>query len=190
MKIAVKSAVVAVTLAVSSLVPALGEDMKTQGTPITVENVVDVMEIQRVTANLTNAADSAQWDVVRAILADEVDTTIGETEPGVSSVKTSDDIATRWAGFFESADRFVMHHVTSNERVFFDDPDNATVFSKGVIVVENTPAGAYAETGGMLRGYRWVSYEFGLARTDDGWEVNKVLVDYHMQHWSSLQAQE
>ncbi len=97
-----------------------------------------------------------------------MDTTIGETEPGVSSVKTSDEIATRWAGFSNSAERFVMHHVTSNERVFFEDADNATVFGKGVIVVENAPAAAYAENGETLRDYRWVSYEFGLNRVEDG----------------------
>lgn len=186
MKTALKSAAIAATLAVSS--PAIAKDTTFLGSQITAENIVDVLEIQRVTANLTNAADSQHWDVVRNILDDQVDTTIGETEPGVSSVKTNDDIATRWEGFFASTERFVMHHVTSNERVFFEDADNATVFSKGVIVVENTPAGAYVESGGTLRGYRWVSYEFGLKRTNEGWKVNKVLVDYHVQEWDSLEA--
>ncbi len=186
MKTVLKSAAIAATLAVSS--SAMADDMKFLGSPITADNIVDVLEIQRVTANLTNAADSQHWNMVRDILADEVDTTIGETEPGVSSVKSSEKIATRWESFFNSTERFVMHHVTSNERVFFDDADNATVFSKGVIVVENTPAGAYAESGGTLRGYRWVSYEFGLNRTGEGWKVNKVLVDYHMQEWDSLEA--
>ena len=161
---------------------------KHMGTPITSENIVDVLEIQRITANLTDAADSARWDEVREILDDKVDTTIGETEPGVSKVKTSEEIATRWAGFFDNAERFVMHHITSNERIFFDDADNATVYSKGVITLENTPAGEFAESGGTLRGYRWVSYEFGLTRKDNSWKVNKVLVEYKIQEFDSLEA--
>ena len=126
--------------------------------------------------------------MVRDILEDRVDTTIGETEPGVSRVKSEDEIATRWKKFYDNAETLVIHHVTSNERVFFDDPNNATAFSKGVIVVENTPAGAYAESGGTLRMYRWVNYEFGLTRTDNGWKVNKVLVDYLVQEANSLKA--
>ena len=78
--------------------------------------------------------------------------------------------------------------MTSNERVFFDDSNNATVFSKGVIVLENTPAGEYAESGGTLRGYRWINYEFGLRRADNGWKVNKVLVDYLVQEFNSLEG--
>ena len=165
-----------------------GAEKKYMGTPVTSDNIVDVMEIQRVVTNLTDAADNARWDEVREILADKVDTTIGETEPGVSSVKTSKQITTRWAGFFNNTERFVMHHVTSNERVFFESPDYASVFSKGVIIVENTPAGAFAKEGGTLRGYRWVSYEFGVNRTEEGWKVDKVLVTYHVQEWDSLKA--
>lgn len=171
---------------------ALAEGEKTikkhLGTPITSENIVDVLEIKCITANLTNAADSEYWDEVRDILDDEVDTTIGETEPGVSSVKTSAEIVTRWAGFFNNAERFVMHHITSNERIFFEDTDNATVYSKGVITLENNPAGEFAESGGTLCGYRWVSYEIGLTRKNNGWKVNKVLVEYKIQEFDSLKA--
>ena len=174
-----------------SLTPAFAEgseSMKTKhfGTPITSENIVDVLEIQRVVSNLSDAADSQRWDEVRDLLADKVDTTIGETEPGVSRVKTADEIAARWEGFFNSAEKFVMHHVTSNERVFFNDSDNATVFSKGVIALENTPAGEFAESGGTLRGYRWVNYTYGVTRTVDGWKVNKVLVGYLVEEFNSL----
>ena len=173
---------------VFSVIPAFAEENKTLGTPITSENIVDVFEIQRVVTNLTNGVDSQQWDVVRDLLEDKIDTTIGETEPGVSKVKSEDEILTRWKNFYDNAKKLVIHHVTSNERVFFDDPNNASVFSKGVIVVENTPAGAYAKSGGTLRGYRWINYEFGLTRTDKGWKVNKVLVDYLVQEFNSLEA--
>ena len=71
---------------VFSFPPVMAEEMKTLGTPITSDNLVDVLEIQRTTSNLTDAVDSRHWDVIRNILADEVDTTIGETEPGVSNV--------------------------------------------------------------------------------------------------------
>lgn len=162
-------------------------EMKHLGTPITAENVVDVMEIQRVLANVTAAADGARWDEVKFILTDKVDTTIGAT-PGSKHVLTNEQITERWAGFFNNADRFVMHHVLANERVFFDDSDNATVISKGVIVVENTPAGEYAKEGGMLRGSRWVTYEFGLIRSGNSWKVNKVFVDYIVEEWDSFKS--
>ncbi len=167
---------------------AVAEEIKSSGTPITLENLVDVLETQRVANNLSDAVDSQHWGVVRDILEDKVDTTIGETEPGVSRVKSKDEILSRWKGFYESAEKLVIHHLTSNERVFFDDRNNATVFSKGVIALENTPAGAYAKSGGTLRGYRWINYEIGLTRTNKGWKVNKVLVDYRVQEFNSLEA--
>lgn len=156
------------------------------GTPITKENLVDVLEIQRVTGALTNAVDTRQWDVARDILQDKVDTTIGERERGASSVKSADEIVARWEGFYDSAETLVIHHLTANERILFDDRNNATAFSKGVIVVENTPAGEFSESGGKLRLHRWVNYEIGVTRTDGGWKVNKVLVDYLVEEISSL----
>ena len=188
MKTALLSVAMVVTLAVSSFTSAVAGEMKSLGTPITSENLVDVLEIQRVANNLSDAVDSQHWGVVRDLLEDKITTTIGETEPGVSSVKSEDEIVTRWKGFYDNAEKLVIHHVTSNERVFFDDSDNATVFSKGVIVLENTPAGAYAKSGGTLRRYRWINYEIGLTRTDNGWKVNKVLVDYLVQEFNSLEA--
>lgn len=159
--------------------------MQSLGTPITAENLVDVLEIKRVITNLVAAADGARWDEVEYILTDKVDTTIGATPPS-THVLTDKQITERWAGFFKNADRFVMHHILANERITFDDADNASVTSKGVIVVENTPAGEYAEQGGMLRGSRWVTYKFGLTRSGNSWKVNKVHVIYHVEEWDSF----
>ena len=161
-------------------------EAKTQGTLITSENIVDVLEIQRIASALSNGCDSQQWDVINDILEDNVNTTIGENL-GESRVKPKNEIIERWKGIYESAEKLVIHHVTSNERVFFHDSDNATVFSKGVIVVDNTPAGKYAETGGSLRMHRWINYEIGATRTDNGWKVNKVLVEYLVEEASSIE---
>ena len=170
----------------TTLSPAFAEDDKSLGHPITMENVVDVLEIQRVTTNLTLAVDTAKWDVVADILQPELETTIGEPVNAPSVMRTEDEILARWKGFYESAERIVIHHVTSNERIYFNDEDNADVFAKGVIVLENTPAGEFAEDGGMLRGSRWVNYEFGVTRTDAGWKVNKVNVEYLVQEFESF----
>ncbi|MEM7121682.1 MAG: nuclear transport factor 2 family protein [Pseudomonadota bacterium] len=166
--------------------PAFAEEDKSLGQPITSENIVDVLEIQRVVTNLTLAVDTAKWDVVADLLEPELETTIGEPVNAPSVMKTEDEILARWRGFYESAERIVIHHVTSNERIYFNDADNADVYSKGVIVLENTPAGQYTEDGGMLRGYRWVNYEFGVTRTDAGWKVNKVNVEYLVQEFESF----
>lgn len=160
-------------------------EAKTQGTPVSSENIVDVLEIQRITSALTNGCDSQQWDVIRDILVDEVYTTIGE-EKGKSSVKHKEEIVKRWKSFYESAEKLIIHHVTSNERIFFHDSNNATVFSKGVIVVDNTPAGEYADDGGTLRMHRWINYEFGVTRIGNEWKVNKVLVFYLVEEASSI----
>lgn len=156
------------------------------GSPITAENMLDVLEIQRTVTNLTLSVDTQQWDVTADLLDGEIETTIGQPPNSGSVVTPEADIVARWQGFYETADKMVIHHVTSNERVYFIDADTADVFSKGVIVVENTPAGEFAEDGGTLRGYRWVDYEFGVHRTENGWKVHKVNVTYLAQEWDSL----
>lgn len=171
---------------ITTFATAFAEENKTLGTPITSENIVDVLEIQRVVNNLSLGVDTQQWDVVADLLVDQIETTIGEPVNGGSKVKSEQEILTRWKGFYETAEKLVIHHVTSNERVFFNDADNAEVFSKGVIVLENTPAGDFADDGGTLRGYRWINYELGVTRTDDGWKVNKVNVEYLVQEFESL----
>lgn len=156
------------------------------GSPITAKNMLDVLEIQRIVTNLTLSVDTQQWDVTADLLDGEIETTIGQAENSGSVVVPAADIVARWQGFYESADKMVIHHVTSNERVYFMDADTADVFSKGVIVVENTPAGEFVEDGGTLRGYRWVDYEIGVHRTENGWKVHKVNVTYLAQEWDSL----
>lgn len=158
---------------------------ETAGTPITSKNVVDVLEIQRVTSALTNACDSKQWDVIRSILQDDVNTTIGE-EKGSSRIKNKEEIIKRWSEFYENADNLIIHHVTSNDRVFFKDANNADVYSKGVIIVKNTPAGDYASEGGALVMNRWVKYEFGVTKTNNNWKVNKVMVEYLVEEAKSI----
>lgn len=165
--------------------PKINKNMKTSGTPITSKNIVDVMEIKRITSSLTNGCDNQQWEVIRDILTEEVNTTIGE-EKGKSRVKPKEEIISRWKGFFESADNLIIHHVTSNERILFEGAKNANVYSKGVIVVKNTPAGEYAKEGGSLVMNRWVEYEFGAIKTDAGWKVNKVLVKYLVEEAKSI----
>ena len=56
-----------------------------------------------------------------------------------------------------------------------------------MIIVDNTPAGAYAANGGTLRMHRWISYEIGTTRTDNGWKVNKVMVEYLVEEVASLE---
>lgn len=161
---------------------------KTAGTPITNENLADVLEIQRLTSALTNACDSQQWSVIRDILVDDVETTIGE-EKGKSSVKNKEEIVKRWKGFYDNADNLIIHHVTSNDRIFFKDANNAEVFSKGVIIVRNMPAGEYASEGGALLMHRWVKYEFGATKIDNRWRINKVMVEYLVEEAESLKKQ-
>lgn len=161
---------------------------KTSGTPITNENLVDVLEIQRLTSALTNACDSQQWNVILDILVDEVETTIGE-EKGKSSVKNKEEIVKRWKGFYDSAEHLIIHHVTSNDRIFFKDANNAEVFSKGVIIVRNTSAGEFASEGGTLLMRRWVKYEFGVTKVNNRWKVNKVMVEYLVEEAESLKKQ-
>ncbi|MEM9422333.1 MAG: hypothetical protein AAF986_07510 [Pseudomonadota bacterium] len=61
------------------------------------------------------------------------------------------------------------------------------MFSKGVIVGITGPAGDHAKDGGTLKTFRWIDYEFGFTRTEDGWKVNRLLVDYIVNEAFSLE---
>ncbi|WP_305985700.1 nuclear transport factor 2 family protein [Roseibium sp. MMSF_3544] len=167
---------------------ALADETIKLGSPITSENIADVFEMQRIASVLGDGFDREDWDAIITFFADEVSTTSGAAVKGVPEIKTKEQIVTRWESLYSSVDELIVHHFTSNERVFFHDKDNASMFSKGVIVGLTTPGGDKATTGGTLKTFRWIDYEYGFTRTEDGWKVNKLLVDYIVDEAVSLAA--
>lgn len=153
-----------------------------QGTPITVENLVDVLEIQRVIDAQVDAYDRQEWELARSFMTDEFKTTMGQDGIGMFA---SDAFLERARNYHETADEFVTHHSNSGYRVFFHDEDNVTVFARGVIIVKSTPGGDYAADGGSLRMERWNSYEYGLERTPEGWKINKIIITYNADKFTS-----
>ena len=105
----------------------------TAGTPITSENIVDVLEIQRVIDAQVDAYDSQQWDLARSLMTDEFKTTM--REEGAGTMK-SDAFLDRARGYHENTEEFVTHHSNSGYRIFFHDQNNATAFARGVIIVK------------------------------------------------------
>ena len=156
---------------------------ESQGTPITSENIVDVLEIQRVIDAQVNAYDSQDWQLAKSLMTEEFETTVGQEGTGMMK---ADDFLGRAKTYHEAAEEFVTHHSNSGYRVFFHDKDHATVFARGVIIVKNTPAGEYAKEGGTLQMERWNSYEYGVVRTSEGWKINKILITYNNDKMTSI----
>lgn len=148
----------------------------TAGTPITSENIVDVLEIQRVIDAQVNAYDSQQWDLARSLMTDVFETNLGQESVNMME---ADAFLNNTKRYYENTEEFVTHHSNSGYRIFFHDENNATAFTRGVIIVKSTPGGDYAADGGSLRMERWNSYEFGVVRTSPGWKINKILIEYN-----------
>lgn len=153
-----------------------------QGTPITTDNLADVLEIQRVIDAQVDAYDRQDWDLARFFLTDAFETTMGQD--GVATIE-ADAFIDRAKGYYETIEEFVTHHSNSGYRIFFHDKDHATAFARGVIIVKSAPGGDYAENGGSLRMERWNSYEYGVERTPDGWKINKILITYNADKLTS-----
>ncbi|OSY89331.1 hypothetical protein WH52_01460 [Tenacibaculum holothuriorum] len=153
-----------------------------KGTLITNENIVDVLEIQRVIDAQVNAYDNQDWDIAKSFMTDEFETTVGQEGTGMMK---ADDFLGRAKTYHENAEEFVTHHSNSGYRIFFNDKDHATAFARGVIIVKSTPAGEYEE-GGTLQMERWNSYEYGLKRTSEGWKINKILITYNNDKMTSI----
>lgn len=154
-----------------------------KGTPITNENIVDVLEIQRVIDAQVNAYDNQDWDIAKSFMTEEFETTVGQEGTGMMK---ADDFLGRAKTYHKTAEAFVTHHSNSGYRIFFIDKNQATAFARGVIIVKSTPAGEFAKEGGTLQMERWNSYEYGLIRTSEGWKINKILITYNNDKATSL----
>lgn len=166
--------------------PAIAEETTIAGSPVTAENMVDVLEIMRITDAMSNAVDAKDWDLVRSFTTDEITTTLGQD--GVVTIPADDMIATFVTNM--GPDAMASQHMRSNQRVFFHSPDEATMHSKGVILVTVSPGGEFADDGGTLVMQNFVSYEHGFVRTAEGWKVQSVLTEYPASLRTSLPAAE
>lgn len=166
-----------IALALSLGTAAQAEDNSRAGTPITSENLVDVLNIQRVLDAQIDAFDRQDWPLARSLMTKEFFTTM-RSQSGPHTL-SSDEFLEGSARNYDGVENFVTHHTNSGYRVFFNDKNNATVFARGVIIVNRTPGGEFAADGGSIRMERWNSYEYGVERTDDGWKINKILITYN-----------
>ena len=147
------------------------------GTPITSENIVDVLEIQRVIDSQVNAYDAQEWETARSLMTEEFETNLGRKD---TSMVKSQDFLNGAKGYYATLEQFLTHHSNSGYRIFFHDKDNVTAFCRGVIIVKRTPGGEYGEEGGSLRMERYNSYNYGLVRTSEGWKINRILIKYNV----------
>lgn len=160
------------------------QEAESQGTPITAENIVDVLEIQRVIDAQVNAYDNQEWELARSLMTEEFESNLGQTS---TSMIKSDAFLDLAKGYHANAEEFVTHYSNSGYRIFFHDENNVTAFTRGVIIVKRTPGGDYAAEGGSLRMERWNSYEYGLVRNSEGWKINKILIEYNADKITSTQ---
>ncbi|WP_305985699.1 nuclear transport factor 2 family protein [Roseibium sp. MMSF_3544] len=167
----------AVAIALMLGTKAQAEELSRAGTPITAENIVDVLDIQRVLDAQVDAFDNQDWELARSLMTEEFFTTM-RSQNGPHTL-SSDAFLEGAADYYDGVDHFLTHHTNSGYRVFFHDKDSATIFARGVIIVNRTPAGEHAADGGSVRMERWNSYEYGVERTDEGWKINKILITYN-----------
>ena len=167
------------------LKPTFAEEAASQGSPITAENVVDVLEIQRVIDAQVDAYDNQQWKLARSFMMENFKTNVGQKNGGVNMMK-SDAFLDRAKGYHKNTKEFVTHHSNSGYRVFFHDKNNASAFARGVIIVKSTPGGEHAKDGGSLRMERYNSYEYGVVKTTEGWKINKIMITYNADKITSL----
>lgn len=119
-----------------------------QGTPITSENIVDVLEIQRIIDAQVNAYDTQQWELAQSLLTDIFETNLGLKEIVKMESKAFIDNA---RGYHANSEEFITHHSNSGYRIYFHDKNTATAFARGVIIVKSTPGGEYAKEGGGVK---------------------------------------
>lgn len=162
---------------------AQANEIEHSGTPITAENLVDVLNIQRIIDAQVDAYDRQDWELARFYMTEEFETTVGQDGTGVMR---TDDFLGRAQGYVANADHFLTQHTNSGYRIFFHDENNATAYARGAIIVMNSPAGEFADEGGTLRIERWNHYEYGVVRTDEGWKINKILITYNADNFTSL----
>lgn len=161
---------------------AQANDSDRAGTPITADNMVDVLNIQRIIDAQVDAYDRQDWDMARSYMTEEFETTVGQEGTGMMR---ADDFLGRAQGYVANADHFLTQHTNSGYRIFFHDENNATAYARGSIIVMNSPAGEFADDGGTLRIERWNHYEYGVVRTDVGWRINKILITYNSDSFES-----
>lgn len=169
-----------------ALTPAMAQDNRIAGTPVTDANTADVLDIMRVADAMSNAVDAKDWALVRSFTTDEIETSLGQSD--VVTIPAEDMVAQFEKNLGDPS--MASTHMRTNQRVFFDGPDMATMFSKGVIIATVTPGGEYAEDGGALLMENWVSYEHGFIRSSDGWKVNRILSEYSARRTTSLPGAE
>lgn len=162
---------------------ARANETEFSGTPITSENLVDVLNIQRVLDAQVDAYDRQDWDLARFYMTEMFETTVGQDGNGMMA---ADDFLGRAQAYHAAADHFVTQHTNSGYRIFFHDENNATAYARGAIIVVTTPGGDFADDGGSLRIERWNSYEYGVERTGAGWKINKILITYNADTFQSL----
>lgn len=177
----------ALALSISfAAVPALALEATLQGTPITAENLVDVLEITRVADAMSNAVDAKEWELVRSFTTDRIETSFGQAK---GKTMPADDLIATFKKNLGPAEK-ESHHMRTNQRIYFEGADDAKMYSRGHIIVTTTPGGEFKDKGGKLLFQNFVRYEHSLVRTDNGWKIDSIKTESIATTTTSLPGKE
>jgi len=116
------------------------------------------------------AIDQADWEALGLVFADEVRLQMPHVDTGAPAISRSEfvELARQTVGGFEAT-----HHLIPNHLV---EVDGDTAVCKAYAHAwHSVPTERGVTDYCLVRGF----YEFGLARTPDGWLIDRMVITFH-----------
>jgi hypothetical protein len=127
--------------------------------------VADRLDVIEATVRMLWHADRREWDRLRSVLAEEVTLDYTSLNGGEAATLSCDQVISAWAGMLGNLD--ATQHLVSNHLVSIDgDTASCTAAFQATHLLANPHGGPIWTLGGH--------YEFGLARTAEGWQITSV----------------
>lgn len=165
-----KTTLLSLAAIATSTTLALAETPVT-GQPVTMETLVNQAEVIRITNAIDNAVDAKDWDLARSFFADTIDVDFTSLIGGEPANIPSDALIAGWSGNLTAEKE--SFHLRGNHQVTFPSAETAMVYSHGY-AWNRMESGLAQENGGEALWEVWGTYEHGLARTEDGWQVTSM----------------
>ncbi|MEM7120911.1 MAG: nuclear transport factor 2 family protein [Pseudomonadota bacterium] len=158
---------VALSMPLSGYAQTASPDL--QGSPVTVEALVDQMEMIRVVDTLDAAVDAKDWALARSLFTDEIDVDFTSLVGGEPASIPSDGLIAGWSANLTAEKE--SFHLRGNHRVTFIDADTAVMLSNGY-AWNRMERGALPENGGNPLWEVWGTYEHSLVRVGGEWKIS------------------
>lgn len=142
-----------------------------EGSPVTLETLVDQAEMIRVADAIDAAVDAKDWALARSFFADEITVDFTSLVGGEPATIPADALIEGWAGNLTAEKE--SFHLRGNHRITFASDDSAVMLSHGY-AWNRMERGALADNGGEAMWEVWGTYQHDFARTGAGWKVTAM----------------